>query len=328
LSNNLISKGPALNPAWFRVDKPDRFHYLKSKMFRNIRIPPSFSFIKRGRVFILLKEEYKDVLLKQGIDDLKTFLKKSSQFSYYLKGRTLHPSIPLEDGKRMVLRQYSHGGLLRAFTGNLYFFGARSFRELALTEEIRSCGIPTISPIGAIHHRIFPPFYQAYFLSLEVPNAIDLIQYFQEMGARLTRENLSTKRKTLRSAGLLIRQFHQAGFFHGDLQLKNILIAGGQVLLIDFDRSYRKKNLSLKEKMRNLLRLNRSAEKWIQQGLSLTRTDRWRFFLAYAGEDRKIREAMIKTLQTYSLRFLFHRLGWAIEKIVGSSVFGVRRNQV
>jgi hypothetical protein len=296
-------------------------------MFKNIRIPPSFFLIKKGQVVILLKEEYKDVLLKQGIDVLKIFLKNSSQFSYHLKGRTLHPSIPLEDGKRMVLRQYSHGGLLRTITGNLYFFGARSFRELALTEEIRSCEISTILPIGAIHHRIFFLFYQAYFLSLEVPNAIDLIQYFQKMGVRPHRENLSSKRKIIRSAGLLIRQFHQAGFFHGDLQLKNILIAGDRLLLIDFDRSYRKQSLSLQEKMRNLLRLNRSVEKWIQQGLSLTRTDRWRFFLAYAGDDRKIREAMRKALQTYSLRFLFHRFGWAAEKILGSPVFGVRRNQ-
>jgi serine/threonine protein kinase len=287
-------------------------------MFKNIRILLSFSLIKKGRVFILLKEEYKDVLLKQGIDDLKTFLKKSSQSSYYLKGRTLHPSIPLEQGKRMVLRQYSHGGLLRAITGNFYFVGARSFRELALTEEIRSCGIPTISSIGAIHHRILFPFYQAYFLSLEIPRAIDLTQYFQEMGARPTGENLSLKRKTIRSAGLLIRQFHQAGFFHGDLQLKNILIEGDQLLLIDFDRSYRKSNLSIQEKMRNLLRLNRSAEKWIQQGLPLTRTDRWRFFLAYAGDDRGIREAMEKALQTYSLRFLFYRIGWVLQNIIGS----------
>ena len=289
----------------------------RPKMFKNIRIPPSFFLIKKRQIVILLKEEYKNVLLKQGIDDLKTFLKKSSQFSYHLKGRTLHPSIPLEDGKRMVLRQYSHGGLLRTITGNLYFFGARSFRELALTEEIRSCGISTISPIGAIHHRIFFLFYKAYFLSLEVPTAIDLIQYFQEMRTRPTRENLLSKRKTIRSVGLLIRQFHQAGFFHGDLQLKNILIAGDQLLLIDFDRSYRKQSLSLQEKMRNLLRLNRSVEKWIQQGLPLTQTDRWRSFLAYAGDDRKIREAMRKALQTYSLRLVFYRLGWTVEKIVG-----------
>jgi len=287
-------------------------------MFKNIPIPPSFSLIKKGKVFILLKEGYKDVLLKQGIDDLKTFLKKSRQTSHYLKGRTPHPCIPLEDGKRMVLRQYSHGGLLRAITGNLYFFGARSFRELALTEEIRSYGIPTISSIGAIHHRIFFPFYQAYFLSLEVLRALDLIQYFQEIGTHLSRENLSLKRKTIRSAGLLIRQFHQAGFFHGDLQLKNILVAGDQLLLIDFDHSYRKTTLPIQERMKNLLRLNRSVEKWKRLGLPITRTDRWRFFLAYAGDDKKIQEAAEKTLRTYSLRFLFYRFGWTLGRILGS----------
>jgi len=286
-------------------------------MFKNLQIPTSFSLIEKGKTSLLLKEEYKKLLLKQGIDDLKTFLKNSNQTSHYFKGRTLHPSLSLEGGKRMVLRQYLHGGLLRALTANLYLFGARSFRELALTEEIRSCGIPTISSIGAIHHRIFFPFYQAYFLSLEVPRAIDLTQYFQEIVAIPLPENLSLKRKIIRSTGLLIRQFHQAGFFHSDLQLKNILVAGNKVLLIDFDRSYRKPTLTVQERIKNLLRLNRSVEKWKRLGVPITRTDRWRFFMAYAGGDKKIREAMERALRTYSVRFFFYRLGWTLERVLG-----------
>jgi serine/threonine protein kinase len=287
-------------------------------MFKNVQIPASFSLIEKGRVSFLLKEEYKNLLLGQGIDDLKTFLKRNSQTAHYLKGRTPHPSIPFEDSKRMVLRQYSHGGLLRAITGNLYFFGARSFRELALTEEIRSCGIPTIPSIGAIHHLIFCPFYQAYFLSLEIPQAMNLTQYFQEIGASPSRENLLLKRKTIRATGILIRQLHQSGFFHGDLQLENILVLGDQILLIDFDRSYRKPILSIHERTKNLLRLNRSTEKWKRLGLLITRTDRWRFFLAYAGEDKKIRTAVERILRNYSIRFLFYRLGWALGRILES----------
>jgi tRNA A-37 threonylcarbamoyl transferase component Bud32 len=285
-------------------------------MFKKFKIPPSFSMIEKRKVTLLLKNEYKNLLLKQGIDDLKAFL-KNRQTSHYLKGRTLHPSIPLEKGKKMVLRKYSHGGLLRTITGNLYLFGARSFRELALTEEIRTSGIPTIPSIGAIHHLIFKPFYQAYFLSLEVPQAMNLIQYFQEIGAHPSHENLFLKRKTIQAIGILIRQFHQSGFFHGDLQLKNILVSGDQILLIDFDRSYRKPMLSIQERMKNLLRLNRSVEKWKSPGLPITRTDRWRFFLAYAGEDKKIRMSMERALRSYSIRFLFYRFGWALERIVG-----------
>jgi hypothetical protein len=61
--------------------------------------------------------------------------------------------------------------------------------------------------------------------------------------------------------------------------------------------------------MKNLLRLNRSVEKWIRQGLLITKTDRLRFFLAYAGDDLKIKEAMQRTLRTYTIRSFLYRLG-------------------
>src|SRR4030042_15909 len=286
-------------------------------MLRNFRIPFSFSLIKKGRSLLLLSQEYKDFLLQEGIDDLETFIEKRSQDSRYMSGRKPHLSVPLAEVKRMGLRQYSHGGLLRGFTRDVYLFGARSFRELALMEEVRSCGIPTIQPIGAIHHSVLMPFYTAYLLSLEIPNALDFVSYFQKVGSNPSRDQLTVKRKMLRSAGLLLRQFHHTGFFHGDLPLKNILVAGDQPLLIDFDRSYRRPVLSIRERMKNLLRLNRSAEKWKRQGLSITRTDRWRFFLAYAEGDTKMPEAMRKAVRTYSIRHLFYRCGWALERLGG-----------
>jgi 3-deoxy-D-manno-octulosonic acid kinase len=287
-------------------------------MFKNVSVPSSFSFVKKGKTFLLINEEYKDLLLQQGIEDLETFLKRNRRDTQYLNGRIPHPSIPIKDGERVVLRQYSHGGLLRAFTRNLYLFGSRSFQELSLTEEIRSSGIPTIQPIGAIHQLTVFPFYHAYLLSLEITHAINLIQYLKEISSYPLRETLLLKRKTIRSISLLLRKFHGEGFFHGDLQLKNILIAKDQVLLIDFDRSYRKPILSTRERMKNLLRLNRSVEKWRGLGLPITRTDCWRFFLTYAGEDQKIRETMKKALRTYPIRSFFYRWCWALEKILGS----------
>jgi hypothetical protein len=95
-------------------------------------------------------------------------------------------------------------------------------------------------------------------------------------------------------------------------------VAGEQILLIDFDRSYRKSSLSIQERMKNLLRLNRSVEKWKRFGLPITQTDRWRFFSAYAEGDVKIREAMKKALWNYPLHSFFDRLGWDIEKILGA----------
>lgn len=309
------------------VDKPKAFHYLNtSTMFKNIPIPSTFSSIKKGKVLLLIKEEYKDFLLREGIEDPEGFLKSHQHGTTYLSGRVPHPCIPIGDGKRVVVRLYSHGGLFRTFTRNLYLFGSRSFQELALTEEIRSSGIPTIEPIAAIHQLIFSLLYKAYFLSLEIPGAMDLIQYFQKTANPPSPENLILKRKTIRSIGLLLQKFHQAGFFHGDLQLKNILLAGDQSFLIDFDRSYRKPILSLRERVKNLFRLNRSVEKWRCLGLPITRTDRWRFLQAYAGGDNKIREAMQKALRSCSLRSFFYRCGWTLEDIFRRRKFVVRSN--
>jgi len=288
-------------------------------MFKNIPIPPSFSLIKKRKTYLLLKDEYRNLLLQQGIEDLKFFIKMHTQATYYLAGRSPHPSISIKEGERMVVRSYSHGGLFGPFTRNLYLFDLRSFRELAFTEEVRACGIPTIEPIGAIHQSTGFLFYKPYLLTLEIPHALNLIQYFQKLGPHPSPAILSQKRKIIRSAGLLLRQFHELGFFHGDLQLKNILLSGEELLLIDFDRSYRKLPLSLREKMKNLLRLNRSAEKWRCIGLPITRADRWRFFLSYAGDDVKIRQAMQKVIRTYAIRHFFYRLGWAVERKVRSN---------
>lgn len=284
-------------------------------MFNNILIPPSFSFTRKGKVFLLLRNDYKDLLLEQGIEDPETFLQKHRQTSKYLEGRTLHPSVPLTEEKRIVIRRYLHGGLFGVLTRDLYLFGSRSFRELVLTVQMRACGIPTIEPIGAIH-RTLPPFHQGYLLSLEIPEAKNLIQYFQEIKSLPSSERLLQKRRTIRSAGQLVRRFHRAGFFHGDLQLKNILVSGEELFLIDFDHSYQRDRLTVDEKKKNLLRLNRSVEKWKSLGLSITRTDRLRFFLAYAEEDEEMKKAIRKAWRTYSLRHLFYRWSWGLQRML------------
>jgi len=283
-------------------------------MLRNISIPPSFSLIKKGDTFLLFNEEYKDLLLKQGIENIDAFVAKYAGGKQHSGGRSLHPSIPLAEGQRMVLRQYLHGGLLRAATRNLYVLGSRSFQELALTEEIRSAGIPTIRPIGAVHQSAIFPFYRAYLITLEVPGARNSIQFFQDIGSHPAGEVLALKRKIIRVAGRLVRQFHDSGFFHGDLQLRNFLIADHDVLLIDFDRSFRMHNLPEKMRLKNILRLNRSLDKWKRQGLRVTFSDRLRFFLAYAGEDPKARDALRKALRTYSFSTLLHRWRWALAR--------------
>jgi hypothetical protein len=91
-------------------------------------------------------------------------------------------------------------------------------------------------------------------------------------------------------------------------------VSGEQLFLIDFDHSYQKEVLTTNERKKNLLRLNRSVEKWKRLGLPITRTDRFRFFRAYAEKDEEMRKTMTKALQAYSLRLLFYRWSWAFQR--------------
>ena len=283
-------------------------------MSRPIALPPTYTLVRKKGLSLLLKEEYAEILLHHGIEDFPQYLSIHARRSLHLTGRTPHLSASVKGDERIVIRRYSHGGLLRAFTRDLYLFGSRAFQELALTEEIRASGIPTVQPVGAVHQSVFPFFYRAYFLCLEIPQAKDLAGRLLEIGNRPSPQDLIEKREMIRRVGRLVRHFHHAGFFHGDLQLKNILVAGGQPLLIDFDRSCREKTLPLRSRLDNLLRLNRSVEKWRSQGLPVTKTDRWRFFLAYSAGDKTLRRDLARALRTHTLRFFLHRCLWTIQK--------------
>jgi hypothetical protein len=90
------------------------------------------------------------------------------------------------------------------------------------------------------------------------------------------------------------------------------LVSGERLILIDFDHSYRKAVLTYKERMKNLLRLNRSAMKWKRVGLPITYTDRMRFFVAYAGDDVRMRGEVRNAFRGYRVRQFLQRCGWSL----------------
>jgi tRNA A-37 threonylcarbamoyl transferase component Bud32 len=79
---------------------------------------------------------------------------------------------------------------------------------------------------------------------------------------------------------------HSEGIYHSDLHIKNILIkqkdsAKPQIYIIDFDKTDIKDTLTPKQKAKNLLRFNRSIEKYRLKGGTITRTDQLRFLKEY-----------------------------------------------
>ncbi len=153
------------------------------------------------------------------------------------EGRGALRAVRLSDGETALVRQYRHGGIFRSLTATWFFtWPPRPFRELAITEELRRRGLLTVEVYGACVSRSFGPFYHGWFVTKELPGAVDLWSALQEgLRQRFGEE------ATLRAVAASIRAMHREGVYHSDLNLKNLLLrqepAGVVSYIIDFDKA-------------------------------------------------------------------------------------------
>lgn len=275
--------------------------------FRTGLIPlPGYHTQREGRRVLMIRHGHKDHLRHEGLLD-PGGLWATTSHQNHLKGRGTVLRIKGKQGD-VALRKYRHGGLLRRLTGDLFFFGARPFQEVAITEEVRSAGVPTLEILAAIMERVWGGWYRGYLITRYLPSAIDLISY-------LDKERGGKKRgKVIEKAGEAVRKIHQRGIYHADLHLKNFLVAkqGSKVYLIDFDKSAVGGRLHPSRRMKNLKRLDRSAEKLKRLGLPLTKRDKKIFCRSYVSGDEEI----LPYLKTYQKKYRWYqrlyRWGWWI----------------
>jgi Mn2+-dependent serine/threonine protein kinase len=181
-------------------------------------------------------------------------------------------------------------------------------------------GVPIADIVAACHTKVFWKFHQGDLVTREIKDGKDLATYLKELAQPLAKEKILEKRSVIKKVGELVRSMHEAGIFHGDLNLKNIILQTTDPqnikgFLIDFDKSFVKSHLKENLRTRNLLRLNRSAEKFKSQGLPITRTDVLRFLSAYFQNPPDFK-ARIKDLnRQYKRHMCFHRWGEKISKL-------------
>jgi 3-deoxy-D-manno-octulosonic acid kinase len=153
------------------------------------------------------------------------------------RGRGSLGVLRLGNGDRALIRAYRHGGFFRFVTGRLFFtWPPRPFKELAITAEVRRRRIPTVEVYGACVRRVAGPFYHGWLITRELTDASDLWTamesgLFQSLGAQ----------NVLRAVAISIRNLHREGVYHGDLNLKNLLVrresSDIKVYIIDFDKA-------------------------------------------------------------------------------------------
>ncbi len=154
-----------------------------------------------------------------------------------------------------VLRPYRRGGLFARLVRRWYLYTGRNrtrcFREFEILVQLHAAGLPVPRPVGAWYRRRVLA-YEAALLTARITGTQTLAQVLKDG---------TLEPQTWLAVGRCVRQFHDAGLCHADLNAHNILLdVAGKVYVIDMDRASFKP-ASQRWQQANLARLRRSLNK-------------------------------------------------------------------
>ncbi|MFW6119083.1 MAG: lipopolysaccharide kinase InaA family protein [Planctomycetota bacterium] len=187
------------------------------------------------------------------------------------------------DGAGLMVRQYVHGGLLGPLFGSLFMGETRMLREFRTALCAVDRGVATARPVALRVEHVLGPLVRAHFVSELVQDARNLLDVCADLRNESGTE--ARRARAVRAVAECIADLHDAGILHGDLNLKNILLRGlpdrPEAFIIDFDRARVLPDLTLDQRMRNLVRLDRSVVKWADSRAVIRLSDRLRVLRCY-----------------------------------------------
>ncbi|MBI4208838.1 MAG: hypothetical protein HY538_03940 [Deltaproteobacteria bacterium] len=258
---------------------------------------------KRGNLEILWKDEGYAKLLGPSLDlevaqnDIPSSMPRSNE------GRGPSRFIQQSPQEIFRIRPYLRGGMIQYFSRDLFWGpNRRPFDELRISLQAYQNGVPTAEPIAGVVKKMWGGFYRGYWVSREIPHAQNLSK------ALLTHPNATEKKEILQITASATRKMHDAGIFHADLHLGNIVLQKNgdsfKAYLIDFDRAKARNSLSDKDRMNNLIRFYRSVYKYPKIQSELSKED-WGFFFESYGlkplEIQKILKEGDQSVRRHSL---------------------------
>jgi 3-deoxy-D-manno-octulosonic acid kinase len=185
---------------------------------------------------------------------------------------------------RAAVRHARHGGSLAPLLGDRFLGRPRFHHEAALSRLLAGGGLRTPAVLAGVRYRLWP-FHRAD-VATELIEGADLASLFY--GDRPPEGD--ARGAVLEAVGRLVRQLHDLGHVHPDLQLRNIVVTGSrsphpEAWLIDLDTCRPMRGRAEAERAHNLARFERSWAKWNRKrGARLTDQDRAVFSAAYLAE--------------------------------------------
>ena len=260
---------------------------------------PGFETIQRGSHTVLIRPEWKASLLDDLLGDFDRV--EPSRRRLYSHGRVAHFSyLPAGAPARVFVRHARRGGLIGAVLGGLYTAVERPLQELRAATAARQAGVAVPEPLAVRATRVGGLFHRFTVITREIENAQDLLTFATGTTGR--------KREVLDRVADEMRRLHESGVYHADLTMKNILLSGTSVYIIDLDKARLVDHRDGRLDMTNLARLNRSVVKLLGTRGAVTRTDKLRFLRRYLGGRERIKELS----QLCAQGLWFHRLWWSL----------------
>ncbi len=282
-----------------------------------INVPPGYTLIENALSIIIVRKDYEDRLTKQGIHNPDRLIDLALQDKKDLHlGRGAVPSIPIEGSleEKMVIRKYLRGGFIRFLNHDVFWGLKRPLRELLITVEAFAKGIPTLEVLSAISIKTRGPFYRGYLITKELSSFTDLASYLTALASSSSKEMFFKKKDgILKSVAETVNLMHDRGFYHGDLNLKNILIDNlnpEKICIIDWDKSRSKERLTRSEKSANVRRFCRSMAKLSRYGLPLTEKDLMIFLETYWQGTETASQEVKRDLQRIRLSLALRSFFW------------------
>ncbi|MBM7456321.1 RIO-like serine/threonine protein kinase [Oceanisphaera litoralis] len=155
-----------------------------------------------------------------------------------------------DDISHKVLRHYYRGGMIGRVMEDTFLHVAesksRAMAEFTVLTKLYRRGLPVPRPCAARMVRS-NLVYRADIILSRIENSRDLVAILRER---------ALNKAEWQSIGKTIRQFHDAGLYHADLNSHNILLDdSGKSWLIDFDKCHlRQPGSWTRENMDRLLR--------------------------------------------------------------------------
>lgn len=230
-----------------------------------------------------------------------------------MRGRGAHVELPGEGGETLILKKNRRGGLYGRFVGDLHKNDYQAVAEVMLSETAWKKGVPVALLAFAMSAPAAPTgrraaYRRGYSASIRVPGARSLMEWLESPISS------NERRAVLEATAHAVARAHDRGFQHGDLNLGNILVVRSEqreysAWFVDLAHSTLGGTLRVKPRVENLVRLYRSAEKWLP---GIGQRNLVRFMRAYTRGDRVETRRYFEAAARHRTSLFLHRLGWRI----------------